>query len=146
MNSNKTHKLRWRWVLGVLVIGFIAMLFACDQPAGQSDLSKKAPPNLGAIADVDGADEGKKDDKKPQAGAEQTAGAKSGRRPAGPGRSKTVAHFRRFGAAAEGVASLPGPGRGIRFCTDASVSAGAPDLLSTKSISKSPRPPLLKGE
>jgi hypothetical protein len=71
MNSNKTYKLRWRWVLGVLVIGFISMLFACDQPAGQSDLSKKAPPNLGAIADVDGADEGKKDDKKPQAGAEQ---------------------------------------------------------------------------
>ena len=71
MNSNKTHKLRWRWVLGVMVIGCVAMLFACDQPAGQSDLSKKAPPNLGAIADVDGADEGKKDDKKPQAGAEQ---------------------------------------------------------------------------
>jgi hypothetical protein len=71
MNSNKMHKLRWRWVLGVLVIGFISMLFACDQPVGQSDLAKKPPPNLGAIAEVDGADEGKKDDKKPQAGAEQ---------------------------------------------------------------------------
>jgi len=71
MNSNKTHKLRWRWVLGVMVIGCIAMLLACDQPAGQSDRAKKAPPNLGAIADVDGADEGKKDDKKPQTGAEQ---------------------------------------------------------------------------
>ena len=70
MNSNKMHKLRWRWVLGVLVIGCISMLLACGE-AGQSDLSKKAPPNLGAIADVDGADEGKKDDKKPQAGAEQ---------------------------------------------------------------------------
>ena len=71
MNSNKMHKLRWRWVLGVLVIGFISMLFACDQPVGQSDLAKKPPPDLGAIANVDGADEGKKDEKKPQAGAEQ---------------------------------------------------------------------------
>ena len=60
--------------------------------------------------------------------------AKPGRRPAGPGRSKTVAHFRRFGAAAEGVASLPDPGRGIRFCTGASAPAGAPDLLLRKSI------------
>jgi hypothetical protein len=72
MNSNKTHKLRFRWVLGVLVIGCIAMLFACDQPAGQSDLSKKAPPSLGAIAEVDGSDDTKKEGKKPQAGAEQT--------------------------------------------------------------------------
>jgi len=71
MNSNKMHKLRRSWVLGVLVIGFISMLFACDQPAGQSDLSKKAPPNLGAIADVDGSDDTKKEGKKPQAGAEQ---------------------------------------------------------------------------
>ena len=71
MNSNKMHKLRWRWVLGVLVIGFISMLFACDQPVGQSDLAKKPPPNLGAIADVDGAAEETKDAKKPQAGAEQ---------------------------------------------------------------------------
>jgi len=71
MNSNKTHKLGWRWVLGVMIIGCVAMLLACGE-AGQSDLSKKAPPNLGAIADVDGADEGKKDEKKPQAGAEQT--------------------------------------------------------------------------
>ena len=60
------------WVRGFLVIGVALLLFACDQPAGQSDLSKKAPPNLGAISNVDGADEGKKDEKKPQAGAEQT--------------------------------------------------------------------------
>jgi len=72
MNSNKTHKIGWRWVLGVMVIGCIAMLLACGE-AGQSDLAKKPPPDLGAIANVDGADEGKKDEKKPQAGAEQTA-------------------------------------------------------------------------
>jgi hypothetical protein len=71
MNSNKTHKLGWRWVLGVMIIGCVAMLLACGE-AGQSDLSKKAPPNLGAIADVDGADDNKKEGKKPQAGAEQT--------------------------------------------------------------------------
>ena len=45
--------------------------FACDE-AGQGDLSKKAPPNLGAIADVDGSDDTKKEGKKAQAGAEQT--------------------------------------------------------------------------
>jgi hypothetical protein len=71
MNCNKTHKLRWRWVLGGLVIGCIAMLLACGE-AGQGDLSKKAPPSLGAISNVDGSDEEKKDGKKPQAGAEQT--------------------------------------------------------------------------
>jgi hypothetical protein len=71
MNSNKTHKLRWRWVLGVLVIGCIAMLLACGE-AGQGDLSKKAPPSLGAIAEVDGSDDTKKEGNKPQAGAEQT--------------------------------------------------------------------------
>ena len=59
------------WVRGLLVIGAALLLFACDMPAGQSDLAKKPPPNLGAIADVDGAAEEKKDDKKPQAGAEQ---------------------------------------------------------------------------
>jgi len=40
-------------------------------PSGQSDLAKKPPPNLGAIAEVDGAAEEKPDAKKPQAGAEQ---------------------------------------------------------------------------
>jgi hypothetical protein len=60
------------WVLGLLVIGAALMLFACDPvPSGQSDLAKKPPPNLGAIADVDGAAEETKDAKKPQAGAEQ---------------------------------------------------------------------------
>jgi len=54
-----------------MVIGCIAMLLACGE-AGQGDLSKKAPPSLGAIADVDGADDAKKEGKKPQAGAEQT--------------------------------------------------------------------------
>jgi len=72
MNSNKTHKLGWRWVLGVMIIGCVSMLLACDQPAGQGDLSKKAPPSLGAIAEVDGSDDTKKEGKKPQAGAEQT--------------------------------------------------------------------------
>jgi hypothetical protein len=70
MNSNKTHKLRWRWVLGVMIIGCISMLLACGE-AGQSDLAKKPPPNLGAIADVDGAPDETKDAKKPQTGAEQ---------------------------------------------------------------------------
>ena len=70
MNSNKTHKLRWRWVLGVLVIGCISTLLACGE-AGQGDLAKKPPPNLGAIADVDGATEEKPDAQKPQVGAEQ---------------------------------------------------------------------------
>jgi len=60
------------WVLGLLVMGAALMLFACDPvPSGQSDLAKKPPPNLGAIADVDGATEEKPDAKKPQAGAEQ---------------------------------------------------------------------------
>lgn len=60
------------WGVGLLVIGAALMLFACDQPSGQSDLSKKAPPSLGAIAEVDGSDDTKKEGKKPQAGAEQT--------------------------------------------------------------------------
>jgi hypothetical protein len=69
------HSIRFKgqlwWVLGLLVIGAALMLFACDQPSGQSDLSKKAPPSLGAIADVDGSDDTKKEGKKPQTGAEQ---------------------------------------------------------------------------
>ena len=59
------------WVFGILVIAGALMLLACDQPSGQSDLSKKAPPSLGAIANVDGSDDEKKDGKKPQAGSEQ---------------------------------------------------------------------------
>ena len=60
------------WVLGILVMGAALMLFACDQPSGQSELSKKAPPSLGAIAEVDGSEDTKKDGKKPQAATEQT--------------------------------------------------------------------------
>jgi hypothetical protein len=59
------------WVLGLLVIGAALMLFACEPTTGQSDLAKKPPPNLGAIAEVDGAAEEKPDAKKPQVGTEQ---------------------------------------------------------------------------
>ena len=59
------------WAMGVLAIGVALMLFACDQPAGQSGLANKPPPSLGAIAEVDGSEDTKKDAKKPQAGAEQ---------------------------------------------------------------------------
>jgi hypothetical protein len=58
--------------MGILLAGAALMLLACDQPSGQSDLSKKAPPSLGAIAEVDGSDDTKKDSKKPQAATEQT--------------------------------------------------------------------------
>jgi len=72
-NSNQS-KIKIGWVLGLLVIAAALMLFACDQPSGQSgDLSKKAPPSLGAIAEVDGSDDTKKEGKKPQAGTEQPA-------------------------------------------------------------------------
>ena len=59
------------WVFGILVIAGALMLLACDQPSGQSDLSKKAPPSLGAIANVDGSDETKKEGQKPKEGTEQ---------------------------------------------------------------------------
>ena len=60
------------WVMGVLAIGVALMLFACDQPSGQGgSLANKPPPSLGAIAEVDGSEDTKKDAKKPQAGAEQ---------------------------------------------------------------------------
>jgi hypothetical protein len=58
--------------MGVLLAGAVLMLCACDQPSGQSDLSKKPPPSLGAIAEVDGSEDTKKDAKKPQTGAEQS--------------------------------------------------------------------------
>jgi hypothetical protein len=70
-HSSRFNGQLW-WVVGLLVIGAALMFFACDQPSGQSDLSKKAPPSLGAIAEVDGSDDTKKEGKKPQAGAEQT--------------------------------------------------------------------------
>jgi hypothetical protein len=60
------------WAFGLLLIGAALMLFACDQPSGKSsDLSKKAPPSLGAIANVDGSDETKKEGQKPKEGTEQ---------------------------------------------------------------------------
>jgi hypothetical protein len=60
------------WVTLVLVLGTVFLMLACDQPAGQSGLANKPPPNVGAIANVDGSDDTtKKDEKKPQAGAEQ---------------------------------------------------------------------------
>jgi hypothetical protein len=71
MENSIRFKGQWRWVLGLFVIGAALMLFACDQPSGQSDLSKKAPPSLGAIAEVDGSDDTKKEGQKPKAGTEQ---------------------------------------------------------------------------
>ena len=72
MRHRILFKGRYGWGMGILVVGAALMLFACDQPSGQSDLSKKAPPSLGAIAEVDGSDDTKKEGKKPQAGTEQT--------------------------------------------------------------------------
>lgn len=58
--------------LGLVLIGAAAFVFACSQEgAPPSDLSKKAPPNLGAIADVDGSDDTKKEGDKAPAGAGQ---------------------------------------------------------------------------
>ena len=71
MENFSQSKGRRRWILGVLVMGAALMLYACDQPAGQSGLANKPPPSLGAIAHVDGSDETKKDEKKAQPGAEQ---------------------------------------------------------------------------
>jgi hypothetical protein len=84
MEKRSKFKGQWRWVLGILVIGAALMLFACGQEGGQAgDLSKKAPPSLGAIAEVDGSDDTKKEGKKPQAGTEQTpAQAPAGSQPA----------------------------------------------------------------
>ena len=72
MERRNVFKGRTGWLLGLLVMGAALMLFACDQPTGKSaDLSKKAPPSLGAISNVDGSDETKKEGQKPAAGAEQ---------------------------------------------------------------------------
>jgi hypothetical protein len=71
------------WVRGFLVIGAALLLFACDQPSGQSGLANKPPPNVGAIANVDGSDDTKKEEKKPQAGTEQApAQSPAGSQPA----------------------------------------------------------------
>jgi hypothetical protein len=83
MEHRNQSKSKIGWVLGLLVIAAALMLFACDQPSGQSDLSKKAPPSLGAIAEVDGSDDTKKEGKKNQAGTEQTpAQSPAGAQPA----------------------------------------------------------------
>jgi hypothetical protein len=72
MENGNTSKNRFWWILALLMVGGALMLFACSQEGGQpADLSKKAPPSLGAISSVDGSDEGKKDQKKAQAGSEQ---------------------------------------------------------------------------
>jgi hypothetical protein len=70
MENRSKSKGQWQWVLGIMVIGAALALFACGE-AGQSDLAKKPPPNLGAIAEVDGAAEENPDAKKPKTGAEQ---------------------------------------------------------------------------
>jgi hypothetical protein len=76
MENRSKSKVQWRWVLSILVIGAALALFACEQQGGQTGaqpggLANKPPPSLGAIANVDGSDETKKDEKKPEAGAEQ---------------------------------------------------------------------------
>ena len=72
MRHRILFKGRYGWGMGILVVGAALMLFACDQPSGQSELSKKAPPSLGAIAEVDGSDDAKKEGKNPPAGTGQT--------------------------------------------------------------------------
>lgn len=74
MGTRSRSKGQRRWMLGIWVIGIVLLLFACSQEGGQppSSLANKPPPSLGAIANVDGSDETKKDEKKPEAGAEQT--------------------------------------------------------------------------
>lgn len=58
--------------VALMWIAAAAMLLACGQESGQpSDLSKKAPPSLGAIATVDGSEEEKAEGQKPAGGAEQ---------------------------------------------------------------------------
>jgi hypothetical protein len=53
-------------------MGAVLLLFACGQEGGApKDLSKKAPPNLGAMSSVDGSEEEKKDTGKPPAVSEQ---------------------------------------------------------------------------
>lgn len=66
-----------RWMVGFLMIGAWSLISGCGQEGGQAgDLSKKAPPSLGAIANVDGSDEGKKEgQQQPAAGAEQNPAA-----------------------------------------------------------------------
>ena len=57
-------------IAGILVMGAALMFFACDEPAGKAGVEKGRPPS-GAIAEVDGSDNTKKEGKKPQAGTER---------------------------------------------------------------------------
>jgi len=88
MEKNRKHKRQWGWVTGLLAIGCMLLLLACGQEGGQtggqgSGLANKPPPSLGAIANVDGSDETKKDEKKDQPGAEQKpAESQAGSQPA----------------------------------------------------------------
>ena len=84
MEKNRKQKRQWGWMMGLLAIGCVLLLLACSQEGGQAgDLSKKAPPSLGAIAEVDGSDDTKKEGQKPPAGTEQTpAQAPAGSPPA----------------------------------------------------------------
>jgi hypothetical protein len=76
MERTPKQKRQWGWMMGLLAIGCMLLLLACGQEGGQTggqagSLANKPPPSLGAIANVDGSDETKKDAKKPEAGAEQ---------------------------------------------------------------------------
>jgi len=76
METNCKNKRQRGWVLGLLAIGAILLLLACSQEGGQTggqagSLANKPPPSLGAIAEVDGSDDTKKEGQKPKAGAEQ---------------------------------------------------------------------------
>jgi len=76
MERNRKQKRQWSWVVGLLAIGCMLLLLACSQEGGQTGgqaggLANKPPPSLGAIAEVDGSDDTKKEGQKPQAGAEQ---------------------------------------------------------------------------
>lgn len=84
MDDRSIFNGQWRKIFGILVTGVVLMISACGQEGGQAgDLSKKPPPSLGAISSVDGSDEGKKEEKKPQAGTEQTpAQSPTGSQPA----------------------------------------------------------------
>jgi hypothetical protein len=92
MERNRKQQRRWGWVMGLLAIGCMLLLLACGQEGGQKagqaggqagSLANKPPPSLGAIAEVDGSDDTKKEGKKPQAGAEQApAQSPAGSQPA----------------------------------------------------------------
>jgi hypothetical protein len=85
MEKRVRSKGHFRWVSGFLLMGAALVLFACGQEGGgqAGDLSKKAPPSLGAIAEVDGSDDAKKDGTKPKADAGQApAQSPAGQAPA----------------------------------------------------------------